>query len=141
MKKLFKFFLPVCILLCSGYIRLSGHTLAEPARDSTPDKSEKAPVNFFTLNEAYQEFTIKPVLSDIERENALNHAAKVEEKEDELQSFKKHLDFTSDYSIACLFQTTAYSRVYARRFQYSAKCLSFRPSDGPLFLKLGVLRI
>ena len=141
MKKLFKILLPVCILLFGGYIRLSGNALAEFADDSALNNGGVAAFNLFSFSQDCRELIVKPVVSDIERENGLNHAAKVEEKEDELQSFKKHLDFNNDLNVPCVSQIPGYAHYYTQRFLFSNHNFSYLPSYSALFLRLGVLRI
>jgi len=139
MKKLFKILLPVCILLFGGYIRLAGHALGGSFEDSA--HKDLVPVNLFPFTCDCQELVVKSVLSDVERQNGLNHAAKVEEKEDELQSFKKQLDFNNNLSVAFFNKTTRYFFHNTQQLLFSYNNISYIPVYSALFLRLGVLRI
>ncbi len=141
MKKLFKILLPVCILLFGGYVRLSGHPMAESGQDSSPTNSEQTVFGLFTFAQDCQELIIKAVSKDLERENALNRAAKVEEKEDELQSFRKHLDFNGDFQVAFIAPLHGFVHYDSIRYLFSYSEFAYIPSYSTLFLRLGVLRI
>ncbi|MCF2446584.1 hypothetical protein L0657_21685 [Dyadobacter sp. CY345] len=141
MKKLFKILLPVCILLFGGYVRLSGHPMADSGQDSSLENDHRTVSDLVTFYQDCHELVIKPVSTDLERENALNRAAKVEEKEDELQSFRKHLDFNGDLHVAFTAPMTGFFIYDTKRYLFSYNKFSYIPSYSTLFLRLGVLRI
>lgn len=140
MKKLFKFFLPACILLCSGYLRISGHTLAEADQDSAFKYSGEATLSFFCLDQDGQQSAINSLSSDFEK-NGLGHAAKIEEKEDELQSFRKYLDPVNHLGVAGPGQPSFYFHHNTHRLSIADQYFAYIPYRNALFIRLGVLRI
>lgn len=119
MIRLFRFLLPVCIILLSGYAQQNRHTY-------------KRSVCFSS---------IKSALSDSERENNTNHAAKLEEKEDELATFKKYIDVSNDFAPAFYISTSEYFSHYTKRYLFCNKHFSYFPFFRFLYLKFNVIRI
>lgn len=140
MIKLVRFLLPVCILLLSGYTQQSGHVYRESLCQS-PIKNEEVVLACYDSAPDCQELIIRSGLSDTERENGLNHLANLEEKEDELASFKKFIEFSNDLAAGFYTYIPAQFSQYTIRSLIFFKHYTYFPTYRSLFLRFKVLRI
>jgi hypothetical protein len=135
MIKLLKYLLPLCILLLSGYLYCHEGTIHTPIRISSVKNS-----NYF-IGENSQNSIIEPALTTEKRETKQNPITDIEEKENEVISFKKDLSFNTN--IAALF----YTQIAEYFFQYTQiqlfffKHFSYYPSSKSLYLIFEVMRI
>ena len=142
MIKLVKFLLPVCILLLSSYTQqreLVYYGSICPSAVRNP--SGTAYPACYTGATGSQGLIFRSALSDTERENGLNHQASLEEKEDELASFKKFTAFSNNFVAAFYTYTPALCSQCARRSLYFFKPFSYFSTYRSLYLRFKVLRI
>ena len=140
MKKFLKFLLPLSVILLSGYSELSGHTREESALISAKP-SDGSPNVFYNAAQDCEELVIKPGQSEYEKASSLNHTANVEEKEDELSSSKRSLEFTTNLHIDFHTLTAGYFHHCIKSNSFFSKGCSYFPSYNSLLLLIGVLRI
>lgn len=140
MIRVLKLFLPICILLLSGYIKPDGHSYEESVCFSSIKNTEGSCFSGYVAAQNCPGVMISSV-SDTERDNRLNHQAKLEEKEDELASFKKFIEFSSDFAITFYTQTPGQFSPFIKPCLFFYKHVFCFPSYKSLFLKLKVFRI
>lgn len=122
-------------LLCFCILLLSGCTFYESII-TTPAKNIK---DFVTQKSQY--LACKPALSRTKEENKQTHTTDIEEKENEIISFKKYSSFSPNIYTAfytqlsdCLFQYTQIHSFFFKFFSYYPSCKS-------LYLLFEVIRI
>jgi len=138
-KVLFTFFLPLCIILLSGYSQLKGHVSRDAIADSSSKLCKKSEKASFDTKENDLPF-IKKLTSDKHKTFIVDavEVREVQEEEYELSSSKKNRK--SDNHLAALF--CVLTRGYF--FNYIRETLSFRKDFSEISAKhliLQVLRI
>ncbi len=135
MIKLLKSLLSLFILLLSGYLYCHEGITYTSIGISSSNNS-----NYLT-RENSQNFTIEPILATAKRETKRNHIIYIEEKANEVISFKKYLLFSNKII------TPFYSQIATHLFRYTQIDLfffthsSFYPFCKSLYLIFEVMRI
>ena len=141
MIKLFRFLLPICIILLSGYAQQNRNTYNGSVYFSFTKNPEGFIFGGHNSILSCQDLSIRPALSDSERESNINHAAKLEEKEDELATFKKYIDVGNHFASAFYITTSEYFSCHTKRYLFFSKHFSYFPFFRSLYLKFNVIRI
>ena len=140
MKKFLKFLLPLSVILLSGYSELSGHTREESDWNSAKI-SDGTSISFFNSGQNCEELVLRSGQSEYQKAGSLNHTANVEEKEDELGSSKRNLEFCNNLHVDFHALTTGHFHHYIPKSTFFSRGFSYFPSYNSLLLLIGVLRI
>lgn len=141
MIKLFRFLLPICIFLLSGFTQQNTHAYNESIHFSSTKNPEGLVFNNFVSLTGCQDLSAKTLLSDSKSENGENHTAKLEEKEDELTPFKKYIDISNGFTSAFYITASGYFSHYTKQYLFFNKHFSYFPFYRSLYLKFNVFRI
>ncbi|AXE19475.1 hypothetical protein DR864_17860 [Runella rosea] len=134
MIKLFKSLFPLCVLLVGGYIQHHGGTFYESINSSTVKNKQ------YLIVEKKQYSVSKPVLFN-QGKNKQNRITDIEEKENEIVSFKKYSLFSNNVNTPFYTQTAEYSFQYTQLHFFFFKLFSYYPSCKSLYLIFEVMRI
>ncbi|AEI48214.1 hypothetical protein Runsl_1790 [Runella slithyformis DSM 19594] len=123
------------ILLLSGYFQYAGSTLYESNDSSSVRNSH------YSIPEKSHRSVFFPVLYNKKGDNILSHSTDIEEKENQLNSFKKSIVFSAILKSAFYSHLSGYLFRYTLLPLFFLKLCFYHPFAKSLYLKFEVMRI
>lgn len=135
MVKLLRYLFPLYVLLVSGYFQHHGDTLYKSISSSVVKNNQ-----YLLVIEKKQRSVCKPVLSNKE-DNQHNRITDIEEKKNEIISFKKYSAFSNNIHPLSRTQIAEYFFQYTPIYLFFIKQFFYYPSCKSLYLIFEVIRI
>jgi hypothetical protein len=135
MMNLFKSLLPLCILLLSGYLQQEGIAFYKSI-----DSALKKNITHFAVEKG-QHSVVNPVLSNTKEKNNQNYITDIEEKENELSTFKKNVSFNTIIKTAFYTQLSDCISPNTQLHLFFFKLFTYCPFYKSLYLRFAVMRI
>ncbi|MBE9462636.1 hypothetical protein ACFP1I_09640 [Dyadobacter subterraneus] len=141
MIKKLRFILPLIIVLLSGYIQHGSRGYNESFFLSAIKDFEGSVFSSCVSLPVNQGFSVQSLPTDSENGNIKNHATAIEEKDEELVAFRKHLEFGNEFFTDLSTNVAARFRHFITHRIFFSKSFCYFPSYKALYLLLKVFRI